>query len=563
MRFRRNIIAVLSASFAALFYHCANLAGGGGSEWEAKITGYVVYNGSNIPATGTRVVLCPERFLKDTAVSPDSSGTNALRETVTDGGGFFSFNRLKPGIFHIEASNNQSWASFAICEVSANDTGREIACTLKPTGRISGTLGFPEGYQGTAYIQVYGLDRVARVAPGGKFTLSDIPEGAYTLRVLPSHTEYLSKDVGPVPVTTGVETDLGILTVSLNSSAWSYKRLIYLNTSASGANVAGNVVAFPVLVRLNSGNFDFTQAKADGGDLRFTKADGSPLPCELARWDGANDFAEVWVKVDTVLGNNAAQYFIMLWGNPTAISESSGPAVFDSSSGFEGVWHLNETSGTLARDASHNGFMGTYKGGLPRGEPSPLGISQNIRRPDSDYVDMGNMLNPGMENFSLGLWLKRAALSTQQALIAKTNGNAPSTAYGYLLNFDDNNIPHLYMASGGTSWGGDSAFDVKANLAISDSTTWHYACAVIDRSNNALCKMYVDGADRTGVKAGNVTSVSALVNALNLHVGTESDDNCSYSGSIGEVTVAFTARSADWVKLCYMNQKEQDALVKW
>jgi hypothetical protein len=158
---------------------------------------------------------------------------------------------------------------------------------------------------------------------------------------------------------------------------------------------------------------------------------------------------------------------------------------------------------------------------------------------------------------------RNPALSTQQAIIAKTNGNTPSAAYGYLFNFDDDNIPHLYMATGNTKWGGDSTFNVKANLAVSDSTTWHYVSVVIDRSDNALCKMYLDGIDRTGIKAGNVTSVSALVNALNLHIGTESDDNCSYSGSIGEVTIAFTARSADWVKLCYMNQKGQDALVKW
>jgi hypothetical protein len=29
------------------------------------------------------------------------------------------------------------------------------------------------------------------------------------------------------------------------------------------------------------------------------------------------------------------------------------------------------------------------------------------------------------------------------------------------------------------------------------------------------------------------------------------------------VRISNAASSADWIKLCYMNQKEQDALVKW
>ena len=36
-----------------------------------------------------------------------------------------------------------------------------------------------------------------------------------------------------------------------------------------------------------------------------------------------------------------------------------------------------------------------------------------------------------------------------------------------------------------------------------------------------------------------------------------------FNGIIDEVRVAKIAFSKDWVKLCYMNQKAQDALVEW
>ncbi|MBN1128658.1 MAG: carboxypeptidase regulatory-like domain-containing protein, partial [Chitinispirillaceae bacterium] len=194
MMLRRSMLAALAVSVAALLLRCTNL-GGGGTEWEAKISGRAVYDGSGLPAAGARVTLCPERFLKDTSGAPQMPDTQAPRQTVTDNGGFFSFDNLPPGIFHIEVNDQQSWASLSECEISGNDTGIAIACALKPAGWIRGTIAFPAGYQGSAYVQVYGLDRIARAAPDGAFALNDIPQGAYTLRVHPSNAEYLSKDV--------------------------------------------------------------------------------------------------------------------------------------------------------------------------------------------------------------------------------------------------------------------------------------------------------------------------------------------------------------------------------
>jgi hypothetical protein len=36
-----------------------------------------------------------------------------------------------------------------------------------------------------------------------------------------------------------------------------------------------------------------------------------------------------------------------------------------------------------------------------------------------------------------------------------------------------------------------------------------------------------------------------------------------FGGKIDEVRVSSTALSADWIKLCYMNQKESDMLVRF
>src|SRR4051812_10466453 len=81
-------------------------------------------------------------------------------------------------------------------------------------------------------------------------------------------------------------------------SAWTRGTDVILNTSSSGANVGSTQNNFPVLVRLTSANFPFSQAKGNGRDIRFAKADGSPLPFEIERWDSARAQADIWVRTD-------------------------------------------------------------------------------------------------------------------------------------------------------------------------------------------------------------------------------------------------------------------------
>ena len=544
-RFAAISVAVLLTVFA----RCSQLTGGAGGETtNGYVTGTVKY-GDGSYAVAARVQLFPADYdpVKGIAVIPADT---------TDSLGRYAFSSVAPGDYNVQAVHidNSTKALVAGIHV-AKDTVPAPVGILGVPGAIKVSLS--EGSNSTTgYLYVPGTKCFVFLNNNTDFAVLDsLPAGT-----IPAVSYSATSTSPPAVIRYDVQVIPGDTTVIWDPLCKYAQRLI-LNTTASGANVSGDVVNFPVLIRLTTGNFTFTQAKADGSDLRFIKVDGSPLPCELARWDAANGFAEVWVRVDTVRGTNSEQHIIMLWGNPSAIAESSGASVFDSSGGFEGVWHLNETSGMRAADASHNGLTGTYKGGLPNGERSPLGICQKIARPDYDYIEMGNVLNPGMKNISIGVWVKRAAFGTQQAVIAKTNGDGPSSVYGYLLSIDLFNFPHFYMASGGTEFGDDGVFDITSNLTLTDSTTWHYVFVAVDRSDNNRCKMYVDGIDRTGTLRGNVSRVANVANVFNLHIGTESDNNYSYKGAIGGVTVAFTARSADWVKLSYMNQKDGDRLV--
>jgi hypothetical protein len=61
-----------------------------------------------------------------------------------------------------------------------------------------------------------------------------------------------------------------IATADDDLTKWPISIPITMNTSESGANIKGDVAEYPVALALSAENFDFTQAKPDGSDLRFS-----------------------------------------------------------------------------------------------------------------------------------------------------------------------------------------------------------------------------------------------------------------------------------------------------
>ena len=143
-----------------------------------------------------------------------------------------------------------------------------------------------------------------------------------------------------------MNTRIGLLGILLCVSAafsqevygtYGHYRSITVNTSSTGANVAATQYKFPVLIRLNSSNFNFALAKGDGRDVRFSKTNTLPLKYQIENWDSAGQSASIWVLLDTVLGNSNVAKFRMYYGKAGVADSSKGSAVFDTGNGFQGV----------------------------------------------------------------------------------------------------------------------------------------------------------------------------------------------------------------------------------
>ena len=173
---------------------------------------------------------------------------------------------------------------------------------------------------------------------------------------------------------------------------WTYRRPVTIQE-----NSGTNLVDYAVKIQLNSGNFDFSRAKSDGSDIRFTLDDGTTLLTHwIESWDPVNQVAVVWVKVPNIPAGGSVTIY-MYYGNPNAQDASDirntfiygedlevdydGDGDIDNDdmtyagwqivSEYRGLWHVEKPG--VCNSISYNWYYGsqargcTYNVGLTRG----------------------------------------------------------------------------------------------------------------------------------------------------------------------------------------------------
>ncbi|MEO7425628.1 MAG: DUF2341 domain-containing protein [Fibrobacteria bacterium] len=218
----------------------------------------------------------------------------------------------------------------------------------------------PEGESRDLSIRVRGFDSTGLamdmliIANAGVRTVRDLP---VPVRPGPGGLDSVpGTDPPPDPVVIGNDSAHGS---GFDFTPWKYKRRIDIKIASLGMGKGNMVRDFPLLVRLDKGNFTFNQAAASGQDLRFADRGGSDLPYEIALWeaDSGQSRADIWVRLDSLATDDDSAGIWMYWGNASATAASDGSKVFDSGSGFGSVLHLSEQA---------KGVSGEFKDAMGR-----------------------------------------------------------------------------------------------------------------------------------------------------------------------------------------------------
>ena len=341
----------------------------------------------------------------------------------------------------------------------------------------------------------------------------------------------------------GVMLLTGLLqTASAQYAGWQHSGSTYLLTTPEGANLPASASEdnFPVLVRLSKDSFNFSQAKANGEDIRFAAGIGKPLAYQIEEWDAAAGTASIWVKIPVIKGN-ARQEIKLYWGKADAASESNGSAVFGADNGYASVLHMNEALkdevGTVTpKDAGSIAIAGMI--GKGRHFVPGKGIHCGDSITNYPYSD-----NP----FTSETWFRAEAAGA-----AIFGWGRYATRYNGKTG--DGNEVVIYIGSPPSlTWASDGPGGVDAaNSPVIGK--WYHVAATYE---NGTSQIYVNGK-----LAGSRYHKAAMstMNNIGMNIG-GLRGSYQFAGDIDEVRVSRVARSADWIKLEYENQNPMQTLV--
>jgi len=323
-------------------------------------------------------------------------------------------------------------------------------------------------------------------------------------------------------------------TASAQYQGWQHAGMFYVLTTPEGANLpaAASEDGFPLLLRLDKDSFDFKQAQAKGEDLLFAVA-GKPLAYQIDTWDAPAATANVWVRVPTIKGN-AHLRIDMFWGKTDATSESDGKAVFNNTNGYLSVWHLDDPTKDETGVLEGKDFGSTPVAGvIGRGRHLEPGKGINCGESITTYPT-------GSNPHSTEVWFKAA--KSGDRIVCWGNGE-PNAVVQMILS----RPPRMAM----------DCFHSGAGLSADSAIPMSEWVQVVHTYMKGDSRLYVNG--RLDGVSRNANSPLEIKSPAKMYLG--GWGNYVFNGDIDEVRISKVARSADWVRLQYENQKPLQTLV--
>jgi hypothetical protein len=329
---------------------------------------------------------------------------------------------------------------------------------------------------------------------------------------------------------------LGVLgSADADYPGWKHSGSVFVLTTPDGADLPASAVVedFPLLVRLHSDFFDFSQAHPNGDDIRFATADGKPLAYQIEEWDAKGGTASVWVRVPKITGNSR-QEVKLHWGKAEAKSESDGKAVFGPSNGFLSVWHMNgavkdEVGTVTSKDAGTTAAAGVV--GSARHFAGEKGVS-------GDKVEGYPV---GSESHTTEVWFRPAKPNTSVVGWGNEHGQGK-------VVMQHRSPPHIRM----DCWFSAADITGKSPVPLGE---WVHVAHTYEKGETRL---YVNGVLDAVSKRRDAPL--AVKSPARLFLGGWSG-NFDFVGDIDEVRVSNVVRPPDWLKLQYENQKRHQTLV--
>ena len=348
---------------------------------------------------------------------------------------------------------------------------------------------------------------------------------------------------------------------AVQPSDYAKKLTMTVNPERYGSGLAA-VSGLPVPVRLSASitgfsYSDITQSGSDK-DLLFVDGLGTQLPYEIEKWDGSGE-SIVWVRVPTWTSSG---HIYMYYGGP-AVAQNSA-AVW---SGYVGVWHMAEDSGTVA-DATGNELAAAPAGDNTAQSVATAGPIGNGRVNATDNsanrleVSYDSALNLG-NTLSFSGWVKISEKRADGRMTVVTTKKKLWENGWAVSILPDSSDDIGYWGHQNQDWGCLAALDVPDLIA-----NWVHVTVTY---NGSTGYMYINGSRWATVRQSDWTSNTWIHEAVDtenpLTFGYTAngtwDDGWSrpFKGAFDEFRLSDDVLTADRIKAEYVSQAYADAFL--
>ncbi len=305
---------------------------------------------------------------------------------------------------------------------------------------------------------------------------------------------------------------------------WDTRKKITLNTAQIGTKEA--LTQVPVLVRLHTGDFDFGNAKENGGDIRFVADDDKTLlKYHIEKFDPVNEMAMVWVQVPKLTPGKADTIW-MYSGNPKATPADDAKATYDASQIV--VYHFDGAE-AVPQDRSGNGNHASQSG-AKLGDGSLIGRGATFDGGGTITIPASPTLRlVAAQGYTVSAWIKTAVVQNGAVLFQQQDG-----AKSISLSISGGK---LVASVGATET--PRTMDVKPGM-------WHHVAVTAAQT---LMTVYLDGQEIAQAPV----ALADMQGEVTIGRG--------FTGEMDELELSGVVRPADWIKVEATGQGSDALLV--
>ena len=282
---------------------------------------------------------------------------------------------------------------------------------------------------------------------------------------------------------------------------------------------------------------DEPEMQADYDDVVFTDSNSVLIPFELENYTAS--FADYWVNV-TIPGSSSVTGW-MYYSNDGATSQEDMEGVWDSN--YKMVQHLQDMtdSTSYSNDGTNNGA--TYN------QSGRIDGAYYFNNTEIDYISCGNdaSLDFTTSPFTIEVLVSINDWNRDRVLVSKGWGSI--NGFNFFIQVNN----RIYLITGQAA-----GYQATYSVVLAQNDDWIHVVVV---RNGATATIYRNGIDITTSHASHIDPVTTA-NALKL--GVRSADNANrFNGTLDEVRISSTARSADWINQSYEMVVNQSTWVTW